>query len=54
MDKSDIIFENYYEDVLRFLRELSRDEYLAVMIRLFAVGGLPDSLLGSACTNLRQ
>lgn len=29
MDKSDIVFEKYYEDVLRFLRGLSRDEYLA-------------------------
>lgn len=29
MDKSDIAFEKYYEDVLRFLRGLSRDEYLA-------------------------
>lgn len=29
MDKSDISFEEYYEDVLRFLRGLSRDEYLA-------------------------
>lgn len=29
MDKSDILFEEYYEDVLRFLRGLSRDEYLA-------------------------
>lgn len=29
VDKSDTIFENYYEDVLRFLRGLSRDEYLA-------------------------
>lgn len=29
MDKSDISFEKYYEDVLRFLRGLSRDEYLA-------------------------
>lgn len=29
MDRSDIAFEKYYEDVLRFLRGLSRDEYLA-------------------------
>ena len=29
MDKSDILFEKYYEDVLRFLRGLSRDEHLA-------------------------
>lgn len=29
MDKSDIAFEEYYEDILRFLRGLSRDEYLA-------------------------
>lgn len=29
MDKSDISFEEYYKDVLRFLRGLSRDEYLA-------------------------
>jgi len=29
VDKSDILFEEYYEDVLRFLRGLSRDEYLA-------------------------
>ena len=29
MDKSDILFEKYYEDVLRFLRGLSRDEQLA-------------------------
>lgn len=29
MEKSDISFEKYYEDVLRFLRGLSRDEYLA-------------------------
>ena len=29
MDKPDISFEAYYEDVLRFLRGLSRDEYLA-------------------------
>ena len=29
MDKPDISFEVYYEDVLRFLRGLSRDEYLA-------------------------
>lgn len=29
MDKSDILFEEYYKDVLRFLRGLSRDEYLA-------------------------
>ena len=29
MDQSDKIFETYYEDVLRFLRGLSRDEYLA-------------------------
>lgn len=29
MDKSDVSFEKYYEDVLRFLRGLSRDEYLA-------------------------
>ena len=29
MDKSDISFEEYYEDVLRFLRGLSRDEHLA-------------------------
>lgn len=29
MDKSDITFEKYYEDVLRFLRGLARDEYLA-------------------------
>lgn len=29
MDKSDISFEKHYEDVLRFLRGLSRDEYLA-------------------------
>ena len=29
MDKADISFEKYYEDVLRFLRGLSRDEYLA-------------------------
>lgn len=29
MDKSDISFEEYYRDVLRFLRGLSRDEYLA-------------------------
>ncbi len=29
MDKSDILFEEYYEDVMRFPRGLSRDEYLA-------------------------
>lgn len=29
MDKSDISFEEHYKDVLRFLRGLSRDEYLA-------------------------
>lgn len=29
MDKSDISFEEYYKDVLRFLRGLSRDEHLA-------------------------
>lgn len=29
MDKSDISFEKYYEDILRFLRGLSRDEALA-------------------------
>lgn len=29
MDKSDISFEEYYKDVLRFLRGLSGDEYLA-------------------------
>lgn len=29
MDRPDISFEEYYEDVLRFLRGLSRDEYLA-------------------------
>lgn len=29
MDKSDVLFEKYYEDVLRFLRGLSRDEQLA-------------------------
>ncbi|MCI8381605.1 MAG: RNA polymerase sigma factor [Lachnospiraceae bacterium] len=29
VDKADISFEKYYEDVLRFLRGLSRDEYLA-------------------------
>ena len=29
MDKSDVSFEEHYEDVLRFLRGLSRDEYLA-------------------------
>ena len=29
MDKSDVSFEQYYEDVLRFLRGLSRDEHLA-------------------------
>ena len=29
MDKSDISFEEYYKDVLRFLRGLSRDECLA-------------------------
>ena len=29
MDKSGILFEMYYEDVLRFLRGLSRDELLA-------------------------
>lgn len=29
MDKSDILFEKYYEEVLKFLRGLSRDEYLA-------------------------
>lgn len=29
MDKSDILFEKYYEDVLRFLRGLSRDEQLS-------------------------
>lgn len=29
MEKSDFLFEKYYEDVLRFLRGLSRDEYLA-------------------------
>lgn len=29
MNKSDISLEEYYEDVLRFLRGLSRDEYLA-------------------------
>ena len=29
MDNFDISFEAYYEDVLRFLRGLSRDEYLA-------------------------
>lgn len=29
MDKSDISFAKYYEDVLRFLRGLTGDEYLA-------------------------
>lgn len=29
MDQPDISFEKYYTDVLRFLRGLSRDEYLA-------------------------
>lgn len=29
MDKSDIVFEQYYEDVFRFLRGLSADEHLA-------------------------
>lgn len=29
MDRSDVSFEQYYEDVLRFLRGLSRDEDLA-------------------------
>lgn len=29
MDTSDLSFEKYYEEVLRFLRGLSRDEYLA-------------------------
>lgn len=29
MDRPDISFEEYYEDVLRFLRGFSRDEYLA-------------------------
>lgn len=29
MDKSDVLFEQYYEDVLRYLRGLSRDEFLA-------------------------
>lgn len=29
MDRPDISFEKYYEDVLRFLRGLSGDEYLA-------------------------
>lgn len=29
MDQSDNLFEEYYEDVLRFLRGLSRDEHLA-------------------------
>lgn len=29
MDKSDVSFEQNYEDVLRFLRGLSQDEYLA-------------------------
>ncbi len=29
MDMSDVSFEQYYEDVLRFLRGLSRDEHLA-------------------------
>lgn len=29
MDKSNVSFEQYYEDVLRFLRGLSRDEHLA-------------------------
>ena len=29
VDKSDILFEKYYEEVLRFLRGLSRDEQLA-------------------------
>lgn len=29
MEKSDVSFEKYYEDVLRFLRGLSKDEYLA-------------------------
>lgn len=29
MDKSDVLFEEYYKDVLRFLRGLSKDEYLA-------------------------
>lgn len=29
MEKSDVSFEKYYEDVLRFLRGLARDEYLA-------------------------
>ena len=29
VDNYDISFEEYYEDVLRFLRGLSRDEYLA-------------------------
>lgn len=29
MDKSDIVFEQYYEDVFRFLRGLSADEHLS-------------------------
>lgn len=29
MDRSDIVFEQYYEDVFRFLRGLSADEHLA-------------------------
>lgn len=29
MDRSDILFEKYYEDILRFLRGLSKDEHLA-------------------------
>lgn len=29
MERSDVSFEKYYEDVLRFLRGLSKDEYLA-------------------------
>ena len=29
MSKSDILFEQYYEDVFRFLRGISKDEHLA-------------------------
>lgn len=29
MDKSDMVFEQYYEDVFRFLRGLSADEHLS-------------------------
>ena len=37
VDKADISFEKYYEDVLRFLRGLSRDEYLAEELHLFII-----------------